>query len=235
MTHHIQIDLEITFAGGWRAGSGEGSFTTDRLVCRNTRNQPYLPASTLKGNIRQSCEKLSRTLGFPSPSDPHETSLVHNQAFVPLEHLQSPIDCIFGTKFEPGGLFFRDAHPRQMADTSIRHRTARWRVLKTVRDKHLFSTEYSPPALILSSRIEGWHRQLVCIDENWPPFAYCLLIAGILAVKRLGGDKSTGAGWLQGAIAITQARYNQMPLDLNDVLDFELLNHQDYQEMKGAS
>ncbi len=243
MHHHIRIDLDIVFAAGWHAGSGEGSFSTDRLVSRNPQNHPFLPASTLKGVVRQSCEKVSRTLGFPPPSDPHQSDLTRNQAFVPFHHLQSPIDQIFGTKYASGGLFFRDAHPQPVppaaAVTVSRHRTARYRVLQTVREQHLFSTEYSPATLVLSSRIDGWHQHLVYIDAASPPYAYCLLMAGILAVDRLGGDKSTGAGWLHQALRVTRVTWNQQSLAPEDFLDIELLNYEDYLEMqseqKGAA
>ncbi|MFZ5570169.1 MAG: RAMP superfamily CRISPR-associated protein [Thermodesulfobacteriota bacterium] len=237
MHHNIQLDLEINFSSRWHAGSGEGSFSTDRLVRRGTRNQPFIPASTLKGIVRQNCEKVSRTLGFPDPSDPHQVDLNQNQAFVPLKQVNSPIDLIFGTKFEPGGLFFRDARPRNDTDyfeSFTRNRTARYRILKTVRDKHLFSSEYIPEGIVLFTRIDGWHNNLVSIDDSYPPFAYCFLIAGILSVERIGGDKSTGAGHLYGPIRIKYAAYNQKPVNLEEVIDFELLTYQNYLEMKGV-
>ncbi|MFH1114077.1 MAG: RAMP superfamily CRISPR-associated protein [Pseudomonadota bacterium] len=234
MTHHIRLDLEIAFSSRWHGGSGESSLTTDRLIHRDSRNLPFIPASTLKGIIRQSCEKLSRTQGFAEPWDPHQRDLTLVNAFVQFSEMASPIDRLFGTNFEPGGLFFRDAHLKDAAHagTFTRNRAARYRILNTARDQHLFSVEYSSPE-VLCTRIDGRHRGLVSFDEKMPPFAYCLLIAGILAVERIGGDKSTGSGWLNGPIKLQRVEYNGSDVVLDNV--FELLDSEDYLEMREES
>lgn len=234
MGHHIRLDLQIVFASRWHAGSGESSLMTDRLIRRNGRNHPFIPAATLKGIVRQSCEKLSRTLGFPHPSDPHQGALSEQGAFVPSTQIVSPVDHLFGTRFEPGGLFFRDACLKEdgLGTALVRNRVARHRVLGTAKEKQLFTTEYILPE-ILCTRIDGWHKDLVTLDDDNPPYEYCLLIAGILAVERIGGDKSTGAGWLD-KIALESGQYNGSTLDLDKVLDlFELVTWEDYSELRG--
>lgn len=233
MHHRIRLELEINFPYRWHTGSGEGSFVTDRLIRRDSQNRPFIPASTLKGIIRQSCEKLSRTLGFLEPSDPHQPDLTQYQAFVPFQQMTSPVDQLFGTKFEPGGLFFRDARLSDGEDinTLARNRVARYRVLNTARDKHLFSSEYALPAKLIT-QIDGRHTNLVSYMDDYPPFAYCLLMAAVFAVERIGGDKSSGAGWLNDPITIARTDYNGLSVD-TDLL-FELLNPEDYLEMRGA-
>lgn len=237
MHHRIHIDLELNFSSLWHAGSGEGSLETDRLIRRNSANRPFIPASSLKGIIRQSCEKLSRTCGFDEPSDPHQSDLMEQQSFVPFSQMASPVDRLFGTKYEPGGLFFRDAHLKNdqddMPEKIVRNRTALYRVLKTARDKQLFSTEYAPPD-IFYTEIDGWHNDLASLDDDYPPYAYCLLIAGILMVERIGGDKSTGAGWLNNGIGVRNAVYNKKPIKLDDDF-FDLLNPDFYKESRGES
>jgi len=206
----------------------------DRLVRRDVRYRPFLPASTLKGITRQSCEKLSRTKGFSEPSDPHNPNLTQNQAFVPFSKIDSPVDRLFGTKFEPGGLFFRDARlpEDEPAETFDRSRAARYRVLKTAKDKHLFATEYSLPGSLFT-RIDGWHQGLTSLDDEYPPYAYCLLIAGLLSVERIGGDKSTGSGWLEGPVRFKEIKYNGSTVEMNDV--FEFLNPQEYLEVRDSA
>lgn len=234
MQHRIQLDLEIDFSSRWHAGSGEGSLAIDRLIRKDAFERPFIPASTLKGIIRQSCEKLSRTRGFKEPSDPHQSDLTENQSFVPFEQIASPIDRLFGTKYEAGGLFFRDARLQDDEEikTVARNRTARYRVLQTAKDQQLFSSEYAPAAKFFTT-IDGWHKGLTIFDDDYPPFAYCLLIAGILAVERIGGDKSTGAGWLDGKIEIKSATVNGASVDLDDI--FEFLEPQDYIDMRGEA
>ncbi|MEW6140297.1 MAG: RAMP superfamily CRISPR-associated protein [Thermodesulfobacteriota bacterium] len=233
MGHHIRLDLQIVFTSRWHAGSGESSLMTDRLVRRNGRNRPFIPAATLKGIVRQSCEKLSRTRGFPDPSDPHQSDLTEQGGFVPSAQMTSPVDRLFGTRFEPGGLFFRDAYINDgVADTLVQHRVARHRVLGTAKEKQLFTTEYSIPE-VLCARIDGWHKKLVTLDDDNPPYEYCLLVAGILAVDKIGGDKSTGSGWLK-QIGLKSGQYNGSALDLDKALDLlDLVTWEDYSELRG--
>lgn len=235
MPHKINLELEIRFSSRWHAGSGKGSFTADRLVSRDAQNRPYIPASTFKGVVRQSCEKLSRTLKFPDPVDPHASDLTRSEVFASFSQIKSPVDRLFGTKFQPGGLFFRDARPGGPAHggcTTVRNRVARHRILNTAKDKQLFNTEYSLPGAF-HTRIDGWHNELAALDPDYPPYAYCLLIAGILAVEKIGGDKSTGAGWLDGPVRFRRAEYNGSAINLEDI--FEFLNPEDYTEMRGQS
>jgi hypothetical protein len=101
-------------------------------------------------------------------------------------------------------------------------------VLKTAKEKHLFSTEYAAP-MTFQTTIDGYHRDLVFLEEADPPFAYCLLIAGIIMVERLGGDKSTGAGKL-GKMEINSLTYNDKVISLETV--FEYLDSELYQETR---
>ncbi len=232
MRHHIRLDLKIKVSSRWHAGSGEGNLSTDRLIRRDSGGSPFIPGSTLKGVIRQSCEKLSRTVRWPDPSDPHQLDLSLGKTFVPFEDITSPVDRLFGTRYEPGGLFFRHAHliENSPGSTLSRTRVARYRILNTARERRLFSTEYAVSD-ILFTKLDGWHRDLAVFAKDYPPFAYCLLIAGILAVERIGGDKSTGSGWLEDPISIERGQYNDRELNIADVL--ELLEPEFYQEMRG--
>lgn len=232
MRHRIHLELEIDFGSVWHTGSGESSFMINRLIRRDARNRPFVPASTLKGIVRQNCEKLSRTLGYAEPSNPHQANLIESSGFLPFEQIASPIDRLFGNNYFMGGLFFRDAHIKSLQGLAIsaRNRVALSRGLRTAKEKHLFSTEYASPA-IFQTAIDGWHSDLAIFDEAYPPYAYCLFIAGILTVERIGGDKSTGSGWLNGPISITKVIYNDVGVNMEDI--FELLDSKDYREMRG--
>ncbi|WP_028324727.1 RAMP superfamily CRISPR-associated protein [Desulfatirhabdium butyrativorans] len=234
MTHHLHLELEIRFKAGWHTGSGEGGFTIDNLVRRNSRGKPFIPASTLKGVIRQSCERLNRTLGFPEPWQVHNPTLSGAYDYRPLCEMPSPVEQIFGTHYGCGELYFRDAVTA--VDDRLkpfpRSHVARFRLLRTARDQHLYSTEYSP-ATTLNTTIDGWHERLPSLSPTDPPYAYCLLIAGILAVDRIGGRKSTGAGWIEGGIGIRKALYKGAALDIGEA--FELLDAEFYRDsMEGV-
>lgn len=221
MHHHINIELSIRFTSKWHAGSGEGNPLLERQIRKDGRGRPYIPGSTLKGVIRENCEKLSNTLGLPDPpSDPHQSDLSIRDTFYPLDQLASPVDRLFGNKYQGGELYFRDARLRDEAPyqcLSQQSRICRHRRLGTAKDRHLFTSEYAAP-LTLQTTIDGYHRHLRCFDQGEPPLAYCLLIAGIMITRRIGGDKSTGGGRV--AIAFDSIRYNDAPLDQTIVFDY---------------
>ena len=184
--HTIKIDLKIHLDVPWHAGSGWGGAVTDRIVLRDEQNRPFLPGSTLKGVVREACEKLSRTLSLPEPADPHAGMLPMNL---------SPVDRLFGTPRQGDCLFFRDAVAK---DNSLLpmiqlSRTKMQRGLGTVLEHHLFTTEASPPCQ-LETAIVGWHETLFCPDNSYPPFEYALLWAALRSVERVGSCKSVGWG-----------------------------------------
>ncbi len=228
MRHHIKIELSIRFISKWHAGSGEGNLVLDRQIRKDVRGWPYMPGSTLKGVIRENCEKLSNTLGFPDPpSDPHQSDLTIQDTFYPLDQLDSPVDRLFGNKYQSGELFFRDARLKSEPPyqyLSQQSRICKYRRLGTAKDQHLFASEYAAP-LTLTTCIDGYHRNLRCFDDDDPPLAYCLLIAGIMITRRIGGDKSTGRGRVE--IKLDSILYNDHPLDKTivfDYLDREIVN-----------
>ncbi len=220
MLHNIKLDLSICFKSKWHAGSGEGSLLLDRLVRRDARNFPYIPGSTLKGVIRENCEKLSRTLKFPEPSDPHQTDLTIRDNFKPLNESDSPVDRIFGNKYEGGCLFFRDARLDKKPPHRFlkeQSRICKYRKLGTAKEQHLFSSEYAIP-MKFKTKIDGYHDDLVYLEQGDPPYAYCLLIAGIMKTDRLGGDKSTGSGQVE--ISFDSIEYNGEQLDKESVFEY---------------
>ncbi|MDM8538278.1 RAMP superfamily CRISPR-associated protein [Desulfobacterales bacterium HSG17] len=236
MHHYLKLKLTIQFESRWHTGSGEGNILTDRLIQKDARGMPHIPGSTLKGVIRESCEKLSRTLGFPEPSNPHSTDIKFPGSFNALNKAPSPVDRLFGNKFEEGGIFFRSArltenvHHHFFTQSRVRMN----RKLGTGRDQHLFSSEYGLP-MSFETSIDAHHQALAILEEDDPPYAYCLLIAAILMVDRLGGDKSTGAGQLPNNITIESMIYNNNAISIENYLKEKAsfyLDSSDYQDVR---
>lgn len=224
MRHKLRLDMTICFESKWHTGSGESGFLVDRLIRKDARGWPHIPGSTLKGVIRENCEKLSRTLGFPEPLDPHKTE-ESSKAFAPLNTLESPVDRIFGNNCESGNLFFRDARLKEKPPYRYLREQSRicsYRKLRTVKDQHLFSTQYATP-MTFETRIDGYHNHLVCLGEDDPPYAYCLLIAAIMMTDRIGGDKSTGSGQIRISFNTIECNGKELSDEIVfDYLDSEL-------------
>lgn len=242
------MHLSLCFQSPWHCDSGEGGLHTDRIVQRDARNLAYVPGSTLRGVVREQCEKLARSLGFPEPTDPHEDSMEHPDAFVPLVRVDSPVDRLFGTAREEGGLFFRDARvPLDEADEiasmplPVRNRIARYRRLGTAREHRLFNAEYAREQRLVSV-VDGRHPHVLAFEEGDLPFAYSLLVAAVLSVDRLGGEKSVGCGRLgQGearrGIRIDGIQYNgeeRTPEEFLEYLEMSDLFREQFAESAAA-
>lgn len=223
--HRISLDLAIKLGSRWHAGTGEGSLTVNRIFRRDSANLPYIPGSTLKGIVRESCERLCRTFGFPEPHDPHAKNIRDKGVFGPTAQVTSPVDALFGNKFESGEIFFRDVRlnpDAEVGKTCEIARTSMFRGLRTVREHHLFTSEYAGEENYQTT-IDGFHRHLLATAPTDIPIAYCLLIAGILNIDRIGAEKSTGCGVVD--ISITKAEYNGRVIKTEEIfgyLDAEL-------------
>lgn len=226
--HSIKIDMTISFLSKWHCGSGEGGILIDRLIHRDSRNSPYVPGSTLKGVIRDSCERLSRTLVIPvAPSDPHSFNLRTSGVFEPLDEKSSPVDVLFGNKYQGECMFVSNAimAAKPAFDAYDQNRICKSRALGTAKDKQLFATEYSLPTVYtgipLKARINGYHESLL-VYETLKPLSYCLLVAGILNVSRIGGDKSIGGGHLKIELdhVIIDGQSVSAESVLNDLTDY---------------
>ncbi|MEW6296028.1 MAG: RAMP superfamily CRISPR-associated protein [Candidatus Diapherotrites archaeon] len=219
----LELRLEIEFLSKWHSGSGEGGLSANRLIRRDARGWPFIPASTLKGVIREQCEKLCRTLAekYWLPLDPHERDLRRPGAFAPLSQAPSPVETIFGTNYEEGGLFFRDAYliAEPYQDHFYQTRTRLHRLLGTAKEQHLFTTEYALPQTFTTT-ITGYHRHrtLAAFQEGDLPYAYCLLVAGILSVEFLGSDKSSGSGGVR--LHIPTLNYKGQTREVEEVFEY---------------
>ncbi len=220
MRFHIDIRLTVTFTSKWHTGSGEGSFLVHRLVKQDARGFPYIPGSTFRGIARESCEKLSRTLDYHEPADPHDTRLDRPGLFGPLKDSASPVDRLFGGKYEGSELFFKDLRLQGAPPPGWQAEQARIRMsraFRTVKQGALFTTQHARP-MTFKTAIEGYHDNLYFFEEGAPPYAYCLLIAGLMAIDRVGGDKSTGSG--EVSIGIASMLLNGETLEPEAVFDY---------------
>jgi CRISPR/Cas system CSM-associated protein Csm3 (group 7 of RAMP superfamily) len=218
----LDIAYTLTWMGGWHVGSGYGTAIADRLVRRRAltgdgKGQPFVPGSQIKGVLRHLCERLAALFDLPvvSPhfAGPHPPDeLLEN--FQPLQRSALLIDRLFGSRYQGDCLFVHDAMPpeRSPEPSSRWHsRTAIDRVSGTAKDRTLFVTEVadgSGPKL--HGRIRARHPVGVLTQlEDGFPYEYALLLAGLLSLDMLGGDKSTGLGRCRLCIDGGRVRWNE--------------------------
>ena len=221
----LDIVYRLHWDGDWHVGSGFGTATIDRLVRRRgPQKMPFVPGSQLKGVLRHHCERLAATLDCPVVP-PHAlearpVELIDN--FQPLSVSKLLIDRLFGTRFEGGCLFVDDVESADAVkwDDRSHARTSIDRVTGTARDATLFVSEVViGGGRALSGRIQARHPAGALTQlSNGFPYEYALLIAGLLTLDALGGNKSTGLGRCEVKIEDGGLKWNDQGIALKEAL-----------------
>ena len=197
----LDIGYRITWKGRWHVGSGYQSAAADRLQQRSADDAPFVPGSQVKGALRHQCERLATALGGETV-DPHagaeagDRNLVKH--FRPLAKSGLLIDRLFGSRYQGECVFVTNAEPAKQEPQRtipVAARTAIDRVTGTVMEQHLFTTETVEAGPDLHGAVRARHPAGVLTqDDDGFPYEYALLVAGLLTLETLGGDKSVGMG-----------------------------------------
>ncbi|MDQ2716050.1 MAG: RAMP superfamily CRISPR-associated protein [Chloroflexota bacterium] len=208
----VQIDFNLNFTAPFHMGTGISTNALDRTVVRDAGEYLYIPASTFKGVLREHCEHLLRFYNAAAGedgADPHDSNAVLRE----FGRTPALITRIFGSQLHPGTLRFndikQDKHTHETyknIQTSVLTQVRIDRITGTAADQALYSSEFGNPILNFAGTIKG---QLNCtpIDELAllveekkeihvlaPSYSLLLLLAGLLMIERIGGNKSTGKG-----------------------------------------
>ena len=224
----LDMSYRIVWQGRWHVGSGYQSAVADRLLRRLPDGRPFVPGSQIKGVLRHQCERLALTLGLEA-ADPHAVSEEHNQRlvrhFAPLAKSELVVDRLFGSRYQGECLFVANAVPvpsEVASATSVQARTAIDRVTGTVMEQHLFTTELAQGNLRMQGEIRARHPAGVLTQEEDDgfPYEYALLVAALLSLDALGGDKSVGLGRCEVLVDVESLllRWNGEPISMNDAL-----------------
>ncbi len=211
----IELTYELAFQTPFHCGTGLRAGLIDRAVVRDTIGYLYVPGSSIKGALRMHCEGLSRLYeqadedmqaGIDSP---HDTK----KALWGMGNRITMVTRIFGSQHHPGRLFFDDARQseenQRQYDSRERGGKGKYRRLQTdlytqVRlDRPtrtavpgaLYTSEFGTRDIVFQGNIIGW---LECTPREdlpkKPTYSLLLLLAGLHALERLGGNRSTGKG-----------------------------------------
>ena len=227
-----RLDLSycIAWEGRWHVGSGYRSTTADRLQRRRDAEDgaPFVPGSQMKGVLRHQCERLALAFGLEvvgphAGTESGDRSLVNH--FVPLAESDLAVDRLFGSRRQGECLFVTNAVPvsseaNDRNESTVRTRTAIDRVTGTVMEQHLFTTELAEGDIDLAGQIRARHPAGVLTqDDGGFPYEYALLVAGLLSLDALGGDKGAGLGRCEVSAVPDALRWNGCSISLEDALE----------------
>lgn len=207
----IDIKYELKFESPFHCGTGLAEGLIDRTVMRDQKEYLYIPGSTIKGVLRETCERIAKIYGLTVRD-------VHNEAAAAKSFTEQPdiTEVIFGSRFREGALFF---DPAVMADKSKRffnssdkkrknekpkylfmqteHRTqtAISRRTGIVKKQALYTSEFGISSLYFEGKIHGHLKGMANEVSDLPgPFSLFLLVAGLAATERIGANRSVGMG-----------------------------------------
>lgn len=196
----MSLKLTIEFETPFHHGSGYGlAGIVDRGLLRDHEGMPVIGASALKGKFRAAAISIVLARGEPVCTVPGEPVCKGEGG----PGAQGCLLCrVFGSVWQRGGAWFRDARPAEPAagvlriqlrdwqrrwlpgGSEIRASTAIDRERKRVVPQHLFSTETLPPSIPFESRIDGR-----LTEEGWT-----LLEQSARLIQFLGADSARGLG-----------------------------------------
>ncbi|QBD78670.1 hypothetical protein EPA93_22850 [Ktedonosporobacter rubrisoli] len=216
-TDLIEIHYDLKFRTPFHMGSGLRVGLIDRTVVRDRDNNLYVPGSSLKGCVREHCERLERLYTEEASSQasqhivsPHDTE----KALWLIGHPLSMVTRIFGSSYYPGHLHFEDArlaedekisqqedeHEKPVLQTFLYTQARLDRPTRTAVPGALYSSEFGLREITFKGSVTGW-LECIPIEELetetgkiTPTYSLLLLLAGLHMVERLGGNKSVGKG-----------------------------------------
>ncbi len=210
----ISITYKLSFETPFHCGTGLREGLIDRTIVRDHDDFLYMPGSTIKGVVREHCERLARMYSDENDAvmrdliaSPHDGK----KALFALGRHTSMITRIFGSHYAPGHLFFEDARQEDTdkeqykkgggADgykdlqTELYTQVRLDRPTRTAVAGALYTSEFGTKDVILHGSITGWLRctPIAGVEEG-PTYSLLLLLAGLHLVDRIGGNKSAGKG-----------------------------------------
>jgi CRISPR/Cas system CSM-associated protein Csm3 (group 7 of RAMP superfamily) len=209
----IDLRYAIAFQSPFHFGTGYSGTVNDRLARRDEKGFLVVPGSTIKGIVRENCERLARLFDL-EVTGPHVPGNSSGEIKLFLRSLLDRHDIIheiFGSQFKPGRLFFDDAVLDQECSeyfdsesplmrwryrswqVESRTRVSMSRITRTARKGSLFTTEYGRIGLTFQGKIYG-RITGPAISTGKGTYALILFLAGFKMLERLGADRSIGAG-----------------------------------------
>jgi CRISPR/Cas system CSM-associated protein Csm3 (group 7 of RAMP superfamily) len=182
MPHRLRVEMKFALISGLHITGEQGKLWTDKALtvdCRDGKT-PIVPATTLKGWLREGAERTLRGWGQQVCDSSR-----------PGEMCNACLVCeVFGSPRRRSLLRFSDAELREgVADVRMNVSLSRHR--KTAYEERLFSTEVA------------WQRELTAHIEGWfgsraeAQRAAALLYVAAKAGFAIGAARSRGLGWLK--------------------------------------
>lgn len=228
----LLIRYELLFTTPFHMGTGLRRGLVHRSVSRDRDGYLFIPGSTIKGNARERGEQIARLFGLET-REPH----VEGADLTGYSPSVQIVDTIFGSRTRPGTLWFDDAALCEDDQTLFgaptpdlearfrefqvepRTRVSMSRLTGAARSGQLFASEYGLAGLRFHGLIRGVLTGASLSDDAAnASYSLLLLLSGLLAVDRLGSNRSAGAGSCR--TSILELKVNGLERSVETLLDY---------------
>lgn len=189
--------LTIHFSHYWHAGTGRGSgHHLDAIVNTDADGLPFLPGKTLRGLLRDACQRLERWNSCPEIQEGDTERLFGSTAFVPDKEHPRPRESTV-----PGSLFVSDAR--------LPEAVARWLSTEEGRGllpglfREMFSTAMTGDGVAKDKSLRGMQvvvplsltAEVSPLPGRTPPPDWERKVAALLPmIRSAGAHRSRGYG-----------------------------------------
>ena len=224
---HIEIKpIKLASKGALAVGTGFRRGLIHRSVAQDSDGFAYIPASSFKGCVRRSCERLAKSLGLRVCNPPQPASMCSAAEPACL------VCRVFGNPGQTGALHWRDARLLETYQEAFEQNKAAQfygrtqvqlsRALGVASPGKLFTSESTVEDLEFETAVTGRLLYTPIDDEVPGGYEMLLLLAGLKLINTVGGGASRGAGWiscnLPATIKIGSAKDSWTEVDWKKIL-----------------
>jgi len=183
---HLQLDFRLRFRTAFHTTGNRRTPEADKAVALRADGSPVIPATTLKGTLRSTAERLLRAFAVPVCQGPGPSTMCLGEG--------ACVVCrVFGNPRRPSPLRFVDAVPQEPVSRDARSGVGISRQRRAALAQRLFFVEtVEAPACEWRARCEGRFA-----DEGAAREAAALVWMAARCCPVLGGGGSRGLGWVE--------------------------------------
>lgn len=215
---HLVIELRFNMNTAFHITGNIRRPGVDKALARDFEGRWVIPATSVKGFLREKAEMLLRTWGHSVCIGPEPRNMCKGHTFC--------LVCqVFGNPRFPSTLRFTDGSPLIEMDSVVRSGVAISRHRWAVYPQRLFFTETTQPAPT------QWQAQCegVFPDADTAIMAAALMTLAARWAKAIGGGKTRGLGWIEKVQIKATLNGNEIPK--HDLTSF----WQDWKEGKNVA
>jgi len=183
---HVEITIRFPLATAFHTTGNRRRLWADKALALSTEGTPILPATTIKGHLRDRAEVLLRTWGYRVCLPPAPATMC-------LEEELCLACQVFGNPRYSSPLRFRDGRFVQDPDTMVRSGVSISRSRRAALPQRLFflETTDSQPGEVVAT-IEGDFA-----DPELAQQATALIVLAGRSGFAIGAGRTRGLGWLE--------------------------------------